>query len=114
MRCSRSRPPPSDWPARLEANPLEYEGLTDRYLPDLMLTGRTPRQRTRYAIYAAACLRGGLLPDLLGEAGGWQPRLWTYAVSAVVLYTRAAADRRGQTVPDIAIRSPSTSASSFP
>jgi hypothetical protein len=45
------------------AEPLEYEGLTDRYLPDQMLTGRTLRQRTQYAIDAAACLRGGLLPD---------------------------------------------------
>src|SRR3954454_24088277 len=64
-------------------DPLEYEGLTDRYLPEQMLTGRTLRQRTRYAIYAAACMRGGLLPDLLREAGGGEPRLWTYAVSAV-------------------------------
>ena len=85
------------------AEPLQYEGLTDHYLPDQMLTGRTLRQRTQYAIHAAACLRGGLLPDLLREAGGWEPRLWTYAVSAVVLYTRAAADRRGQTVPEIAV-----------
>lgn len=86
------------------SEPLEYEGLTDRYLPDQMLTGRTLRQRTQYAIYAAACLRGGLLPDLLREAGGWEPRLWTYAVSAVVLYTRAAADQLGQSVPEIAIK----------
>ena len=85
------------------AEPLEYEGLTDRYLPEQMLTGRTLRQRTRYAIHAAACLRGGLLPDLLREAGGWEPGLWTYAVSAVVLYTRAAADRLGQAVPEIAV-----------
>jgi hypothetical protein len=85
------------------SDPLEYEGLTDRYLPDQILTGRTLPQRTQYAIYAAACMRGGLLPDLLREAGGWEPRLWTYAVSAVVLYTRAAADRRGRAVPDIAI-----------
>ena len=85
------------------AQPLEYEGLTDRYLPDQMLTGRTLRQRTHYAIHAAASLRGGLLPDLLREAGGWEPKLWTYAVSAVVLYTRAAADRLEQTVPEIAV-----------
>jgi hypothetical protein len=85
------------------AEPLEYERLTDRYLHDQMLTGRTLRQRTHYAIHAAACLRGGLLPDLLREAGGWKPGLWTYAVSAVVLYTRAAADRLGQTVPEIAV-----------
>src|SRR3954470_20135323 len=85
------------------SGPLEYEGLTDRYLPDQMLTGRTLRQRTHYAVHAAACLRGGLLPDLLREAGGWEPRLWTYVVSAIVLYTRAAADRLGQTVPEIAV-----------
>jgi hypothetical protein len=83
--------------------PLDYEGLTDRYLSDQMLTGRTLRQRTQYAIHAAACLRGGLLPDLLRGAGGWEPGLWTYAVSAVVLYTRAAADRLGQTVPEVAV-----------
>jgi hypothetical protein len=32
------------------SDPLEYEGLTDRYLPDQMLSGRTLRQRTQYAI----------------------------------------------------------------
>jgi hypothetical protein len=47
------------------SEPLEYEGLTDRYLSDQTLTGRTLRHRTQYAIYAAACVRGGLLPDLL-------------------------------------------------
>src|SRR4051812_3362416 len=86
------------------AERLEYEGLTDRYLSDLALDGRTVRRRTQYAIYAAACLRGGLHPDLLGEAGGWEPRLWTYAVSAVVLYVRAAADRAGLTVPQVAVK----------
>ena len=84
------------------SEPLEYEGLTDRYLSDLMLSGRTLRYRTRYAVYAAACMRGGLHPDLLNEAGDWEPRLWTYALSAVVLYTRAAADRRGMSVAQIA------------
>lgn len=83
--------------------PLEYEGLTDRYLADQMLSDRTLRDRTRYAIYAAACMRGGLLPDLLREAGGWDPRLWMYAVSAVVLYSRAAADRLGLPLSEIAV-----------
>jgi hypothetical protein len=81
---------------------LEYEGLTERYLADLMLDSRTVRRRTQYAIYAAACMRGGLHPDLLGEAGGWEPRLWTYAVSAVVLYSRAAVDRLGLPLPEVA------------
>ena len=83
---------------------LEYQGLTDRYLSDLALEGRTVRRRTQYALYAAACLRGGLHPDLLGEVGGWEPRLWTYAVSAVVLYVRAAADRAGLTVSEVAVK----------
>jgi hypothetical protein len=53
------------------SEPLEYEGWTwtDRYLSDVMLGGKTLRHRTRYAIYAAACMRGGLHPDLLNEAG---------------------------------------------
>ncbi|CCG05411.1 hypothetical protein [Blastococcus saxobsidens] len=83
---------------------LEYEGLTDRYLADLMLDGRTLHRRTQYAIYAAACMRGGLHPDLLMEAGGWKPRLWTHAVSAVVLYSRAAADRLGVPLSEVASR----------
>jgi hypothetical protein len=82
---------------------LEQEGLTDRYLPELVLDGRTSRRRTQYAVHAAACMRGGLQPDLLGEAGGWEPRLWTYAVPAVVLYVRAAADRARLSVPQVAL-----------
>jgi hypothetical protein len=86
------------------SQPLEYDGLTDRYLSDLMLSGRTLRNRTRYALCAAACMRGGLFPDLLREAVGWEPRLWTYAVSAVVLYSRAAADRLGLALSHIAVK----------
>ncbi|SEL31054.1 hypothetical protein SAMN04515665_1119 [Blastococcus sp. DSM 46786] len=83
---------------------LEYDGLTDRYLADLVLDGRTVRRRTQYAIYAAACMRGGLHPDLLMEAGSWEPKLWTYAVSAVVLYSRAAADHLGVPLSEVASR----------
>jgi hypothetical protein len=83
---------------------LQYAGVTDRYLPDVKLDGRTVRHRTQYALYAAACMRGGLHPDLLGEAGRWEPRLWTYAVSAGVLYSRAAADRTGLSVAEVALK----------
>lgn len=100
-RCWRSRP---RWglPARAGSEPLRYEGLIDRYLPDQTLDGRTLRDRTRYAICAAGRLRGGLHPDLLHEAGGGEPRLWTCAVTAVVLSSRAAADRLGLSVAQIA------------
>jgi hypothetical protein len=49
-------------------------------------------------------MRGGLLPDLWREAGGWEPRRWVYAVSAVVLCSRAAADRLGSTVQEVAVK----------
>ncbi|WP_448613579.1 hypothetical protein [Modestobacter sp. URMC 112] len=38
-------------------------------------------------------MRGGLQPDLLGDAGWWQTPLWQYAVYAVVIYSHAAAER---------------------
>ncbi|RBY83112.1 hypothetical protein [Blastococcus sp. TF02A-26] len=74
---------------------LGYEGLADRYLADLMLDGRTVCHRTQFAVSAAACLRRGPHPELPVEADGWEPRLWTYGVSAVV-YCRA---RRGRPRP---------------
>src|SRR4051794_2547644 len=48
-------------------------------------------RNSQYALYAAACVRGGLQPDLLSDAGWWQTPLWQDAVYAVVIYSRAAA-----------------------
>jgi hypothetical protein len=75
------------------AEPLEYEGLHERYLPEVTFRGRVEHRSSQYALYAAACLRGGLRPDLLNDAGWWQTPLWQYAVFAVVIYARAAAER---------------------
>jgi hypothetical protein len=47
---------------------------------------------------------GGRQPDSLDEAGRWSTPLWTYAVFAVVIYSRAAADRLGVTVGEFAKR----------
>jgi hypothetical protein len=41
-------------------------------------------------------------PNLRGDAGWWQTRLWTYAVFALLIYARAAAERQGTTVALIA------------
>ncbi|TQN44308.1 hypothetical protein FHU33_3806 [Blastococcus colisei] len=49
--------------------------------------------QSQYALYAAACMRGGLQPDLASDASWWQTPLWQYAVLAVVIYGRAAAGR---------------------
>jgi hypothetical protein len=86
------------------AEPLEYEGLRERYLPEVTFRGRVEHRNSQYALYAAACLRGGLQPDLLSDAGWWQTPLWQYAVYAVVIYSRAAAERLTVPVKEIARR----------
>jgi hypothetical protein len=88
----------------VSAQPLEYEGLRERYLPDVTFRGRVEHRNSQYALYAAACMRGGLQPDLLDDAGWWQTPLWTYAVFAVVIYVRAAAERVGVDPAEIARR----------
>jgi hypothetical protein len=82
------------WPAGAE--PPEYEGLRERYLPEVTFRGRVEHRNSQYALYATACMRGGLQPDLLSDAGWWQTPLWQYAVFAVVIYSRAAAGPPGR------------------
>src|SRR4051812_30457757 len=55
--------------------------------------GRVEHRNSQYAVYAAACMRSGLQPELLSDAGWWQTPLWQYAVFAVLIYSRAAAER---------------------
>ena len=86
------------------AKPLEYEGLRERYLPEASFRGRVEHRNSQYALYAAACMRGGLQPDLLHDAGWWQSPLWQYAAYAVVIYSRAAAERLAEPVEDVARR----------
>lgn len=83
------------------SEPLEYEGLSERYLREIEFYGRTEHRNSQYAIYATACLRGGLRPDLLNDAGWWHTRLWIYATYALVIYARAAAERRATTTQDV-------------
>ena len=81
--------------------PLEYEGLRERYLPEAEFRGRAEHRSSQYALYAAVCIRGGVQPDLLSDAGWWNTPLWVYAVYSVVIYARAAADRGGRTVDQV-------------
>jgi hypothetical protein len=66
--------------------------------------GRVEHRNSQYALYAAACMHGGLQPDLLSDAGWWQTPLWQYAVFAVVIYSRAAAERLAVPVEEIVRR----------
>jgi hypothetical protein len=58
------------------AEPIEYEGLREQYLPELELRGKAEHRSSQYALYAAAAMRGGVQPDLLNDAGWWHTRLW--------------------------------------
>ena len=86
------------------AKPLEYEGLRERYLHEVTLRGHVEHRNSQYALYAAACMRGGLQPELLSDAGWWQTPLWQYAVFAVVIYSRAAAERLAVPVGEVTRR----------
>jgi hypothetical protein len=68
------------------------------------LCGRVEHRNSQYALYAGVCMRGGLQPDLLNDAGWWETPLWHYAVFAVVIYSRAASVRLGLSVEEIARR----------
>jgi hypothetical protein len=46
-------------------------------------------------------MRCCLQPDLLNDTGWWQTPLWQYAVYAVVIYSRAAAERLAVPVEEI-------------
>ncbi len=87
-----------------DAEPLEYEGLRERFLPEVTFRGRVEHRNSQYAVYAAACMRGGLQPDLLSDAGWWRTPLWQYAVFAAVIYSRAAAERLAVPVEEIVRR----------
>lgn len=73
---------------------LAYEGLRERYLPEVAFSGRVEHRNSQYALYANACLGGGLEPDLLNDCGWWRTPLYVYAAYALLIYSRAAADRR--------------------
>jgi hypothetical protein len=96
---------PEDWQAVLavealdlsgasRAEPLDYEDLRGRYLPEISFTGKIAQLKRRYVLHAMASRRGGLQTDLLDDVGWWRnDDFWVWAYYALVNYVRAAADR---------------------
>ena len=85
------------------AEPIHYEGMRDRYLPEYHFRGKSQQHKSHYALMAAAMIRAGVYPDLLDEAYGWGiDDMWEYAFYALVLYGRVAAERTGRTLEDVA------------
>jgi hypothetical protein len=86
-----------------QAEPIQYEGMRDRHLPEHHFRGKSQQNNSHYALMAAAMIRAGVYPDLLDEAYGWGiDDMWEYAFYAVVLYGRVAAERTGRPLEEVA------------
>jgi len=76
-----------DWCGASRADPLDLEGIRERFLPECAPRGRQ-NEKLQYAVLVAAALRGGTDPGLLDEVAWWQTDdFWQYAPA------RAAAGR---------------------
>ena len=74
--------------------PLNYEGLRERLLPEVKLRGRNDHHKSFYTLITPPALRGGLAPDLVGEIQWWHTDdYWEFALYALVVFIRAAAER---------------------
>ena len=87
------------------ADPLDYDDLWTRLLPEVRLRGRHDHHKAQYALMSPAALRGGLNPDLERELYWWNgDDYWQFAFFALIIYTRAAAEQTGTSVVEIAQR----------
>jgi hypothetical protein len=85
--------------------PIDYEGIRERWVPEVEFRGKAEHHKSHYALGAAAMVRGGIRPDLLGEVIWWRADdLWVFALLALVVYVRAAAERTGSTPATIVSR----------
>ena len=79
--------------------PVDYEGIRERHLPERQFRGRTEHHRSHYALRAVAMIRSGVTPDLLEEVGWWDTNdLWVWSLYALLIYARVAAERTGEPV----------------
>ena len=77
-------------------HPIQFEGIRARYLPEASGHTKAQNHKSKFALRAAAMIRAGVDPGLLDEISWWQTDdLWFWALEALVIYTRAAADHAG-------------------
>jgi hypothetical protein len=87
------------------AHPIEFSGLRERYLPEREFRGKTDHAKSHYALRVVPQIRAGVTPDLLDDVGWWREMdLWQWALYALVIYVRAAAEHSGLPVATICRR----------
>ena len=85
--------------------PLAFEGIRKRHLPEDRAHTKAQHHKAEYALRAAAMIRGGVDPGLLDEVIWWHTDdLWFWALEALVVYVRAAAERTDEPVATICRR----------
>ena len=85
--------------------PIEFEGIRERYLPECTAHTKVQHQHSKYALRAPAMIRAGVDPGLLDEVIWWQgDDLCVWALDALAVYVRAAADRTGTSTGEICER----------
>jgi hypothetical protein len=73
-------------------DPLVFDDLEERYLPESPVRGNAAHQKRRYALTAAILIASGVEPE---DTWWWKAdNLWSYAFDAVVAFVRAASERR--------------------
>jgi hypothetical protein len=83
------------------ADPVQYDGLREAYLPEAQFRGRENR-KIQYALLTSASVRAGLEPDLLDEVTWWHADdYWRYALYAAVALIRAGADRQAMPIAEL-------------
>lgn len=79
--------------------PVDYEGIRERYLPEMELRGKAAHHRSDYALRAVTMIRAGIAPDLLDEVSWWNANdLWVWSLYALLVFVRIAAERTGAPV----------------
>jgi hypothetical protein len=80
-------------------DPLELDELDRRLYPEWPARGNTAHQKRRYALGAAILIAVGVEPE---DASWWRhDDLWSHSFDAVIVFVRAAAERRAVSVVEI-------------
>jgi hypothetical protein len=76
--------------------PIAFEKIRERHLPECTAHTKAQHHKSTYALRAAAMVRAGVDPGLLDEVSWWRTDdLWFWALDALVVYLRVAAERTG-------------------